>query len=369
MKKGTHEKKHRSLPVRILRFIGILLLIVVLLAVGLVGYLSVTEYKPADTEALTPEGEADGTIGVGDTLKILSWNIGYGALGDNADFFMDGGSMVKTADAERLAANMTALRQTILAESPDIVMLQETDRDSARSGNVDEFAEVKDALKEKTGYQAVFANNFKVVFLPYPIPPIGKVDSGIATYSRYPLQEATRVQLPIPFSWPMRMANLKRCLLVSRVKLEGSDKELVVVNLHLEAYDDGEGKLAQTKMLAELLDAEAAKGNYVIAGGDFNQIFSSADGSAYPVYEGNWVAPEIDVTQFKGQWQFLMDEKTPSCRLLNQPYKDADKNSFQYYLIDGFIVSSNLEVKDFGTLDLGFAASDHNPLTMTLVLK
>ena len=59
--------------------------------------------------------------------------------------------------------------------------------------------------------------------------------------------------------------------------MAGSDKELVIVNVHLEAYDSGEGKEAQTKMLAELLKKEQEAGNYVIAGGDFNQAFSNVD--------------------------------------------------------------------------------------------
>lgn len=45
------------------------------------------------------------------------------------------------------------------------------------------------------------------------------------------------------------------------------------MNLHLEAYDDGEGKEAQTAMLLQILQEEYVKGNYVIAGGDFNQSF------------------------------------------------------------------------------------------------
>lgn len=47
------------------------------------------------------------------------------------------------------------------------------------------------------------------------------------------------------------------------------------------AYDDGEGKLAQTKMLSDLLQKEVEKGNYVIAAGDFNQSFSNVDTGAY----------------------------------------------------------------------------------------
>lgn len=361
------EKKQRSLPVKILRTVGIVLLCVVVLLAGFVGFLSVTEFKPEDVEPLKVEGTAVKTLKIGDSLTVTSWNIGYGALGDNTDFFMDGGTMVKTADEKRLTANLDGIVKTV--GTPDVLFLQETDRDSARSGHIDEYAQVRDSLNADGKYTSAFANNFKTAFVPYPMPPIGKVDSGVATYASFTQESAERVQLPIPFAWPVSMVNLKRCLLVSRVKIEGSEKELVLVNLHLEAYDDGEGKLAQTKMLAELLDKEAEKGNYVIAGGDFNQIFSSADGTAFPLYDGNWVCPEIDVTQFSGDWQFLMDEDTPSCRLLNKPYKDADKSTFQYYMIDGFIVSGNLKVKDFGAVDLGFVCSDHNPLTMTVTLK
>ncbi len=360
------KKKKHSLPVRFLRALGKLLLCVIVLAVGLVAFLSLTEYKPQDRQTLEITGDADAALKVGDTFSVAAWNVGYGALGDNADFFMDGGTMVKTADKDRVEQNLTGILDAIDKMQPDVLLLQEVDVSSTRSQMIDEYARVWEHL---IGYDAAFANNFKVAFLPYPIPPIGKVDSGIATFSSFPVSSAERVQLPIPFSWPMRMANLKRCLLVSRVPISGSDRELVLFNLHLEAYDDGEGKRAQTKMLADLLAAEAADGNYVIAGGDFNQIFSTADGSAFPVQEGNWAANEIDVTQFDGKWKFLMDESVPSCRSLYKPYAGADKASFQYYAIDGFIVSGNLRVESFAAQDLGFVHADHNPVLLQVTMQ
>ena len=122
-------------------------------------------------------------------------------------------------------------------------------------------------------------------------------------------------------------------------------------------------------MLADLLKAEAQKGNYVIAGGDFNQVFSDADTAAVPLYDGNWEAPVIDVSALGDGWTCLMDASTPSCRLLNRPYQGADKDTFQYYIIDGFIVSNNLTVESFETRDLGFVHSDHNPLVLTLKLS
>lgn len=358
-------KKKRGVAAKIFGTIGIILLVAVLLAGGFIGYLSLVEFRPAEIETATVEGTADKRLAVGDSLRIVSWNIGYGALGETADFFMDGGSMVRGESREIVERNMLAIEEEIDALKPDILFLQEIDRNSSRSRYVDEY---KAMTAHLSAYQTAFANNYKVAYVPYPVPPLGKVDSGVATFSSYGMRDAQRVQLPVPFSWPVRIINLKRCLLVSRVPVEGSDKELVLVNLHLEAYDDGEGKLAQTKMLAELLDAEAAKGNYVIAGGDFNQIFSSVDGSKFPIYEGNWQAGRIDVSQFQSDLQFLMDETVPSCRLLDKPYKGEDPDTFQYYLIDGFIVSGNIRVDAFGTQDLGFAASDHNPVLMDVTL-
>ncbi len=365
MKKQPNKRKHRFIRF-FFRLLGTIVLAVILLAAGLLAFLSLTEFKPAEQETTEITGKAKKTLAAGDSLSILTWNIGYGALGDNADFFMDGGKMVRTADVERINSNLEEIVTEILSVKPDVVFLQETDSNSARSYYVDEYAYIQDDLER---YCASFAPNFKVAFLPYPIPPIGKVESGLATFSAFNVTDAQRVQLPVPFTWPMRMANLKRCLLVSRVPIKGSSKELVLVNLHLEAYDDGEGKRAQTKMLADLLAVEAQKGNYVVAGGDFNQIFSSVDASAYPVQKGNWKANTIEESVFSGDWQFLMDPTVPSCRSLYRPYAGTDKASFQYYLIDGFIVSGNCTISSCKAEDLGFTASDHNPVILQIRLE
>ena len=340
--------------------IGFLLLAFILLLV----FLSVTEYKPEEVEPLSINGQAEETVHPGDTIKVLSWNIGYGALGDNADFFMDGGSSVNTADLNRVNENMAAITSFIKEENADLILLQETDISSSRSHKIDESALILDAVSQNGSYTSTFANNFKVAFIPYPIPPIGKVDSGLYSLSRYPVLDASRIKLPNPFSWPIRMANLKRCLSVMRIPVEGTGKELVVVNLHLEAYDSGEGKIAQTNMLNNFLTEEANKGNYVIAAGDFNQTFSNVDTSAYPVQEDKWHCGSIDAADFDDHLILAMDERVPTCRSLDQSYADYadDPATFQYYMIDGMIFSDNINIRTLKTEDLHFKASDHNPV-------
>lgn len=358
--------KKKSVGKRILAFVGILLAAVLTLILLLVAFLSIAEFRPDAIEQVDAEGTAEKTLSVGDTVTVMTWNIGYGVLGEDADFFMDGGTMVRAENRETVLKNMNGIEAEIQKIQPDILLLQETDRGSSRSLKINEYAMLEGDLG---GYVSAFANNYKVAYIPYPMPPLGTVDSGIATFSTFPMQDNERVQLPVPFSWPVRTINLKRCLLISRIPINGSERELVIVNLHLEAYDEGEGKLPQTKMLADLLKEEAEKGNYVIAGGDFNQVFSSVNTDAVPLYEGNWEAPEIDVRQFGEHFSFLMDETVPSCRLLNMPYRNADRSTFQYYIIDGFIVSDNLVIETVEAQDIGFVYADHNPVVLKVTLR
>ena len=359
------ENRKRNPIKTILKVILIIILILVVLVSALIVFLSVTEYKPEEKEPLSILGDSDLSVPTGEKIKILSWNVGYCALGDNADFFMDGGKSVYSSSKDRVEENLDAIISFIRSENPDLIVLQETDVNSDRSYHINEVESIRDAFD---GYSSTFSYNFKVSFLPYPIPPMGKIGSGILTLSDYRIESAERIQLPVPFKWPVSMINLKRCLEINRLPVEGKDCDLILINLHLEAYDDGEGKIAQTSALKEILEEEYKKGNYVIAAGDFNQIFSSEDPGKFKTFENKWMPGTIDVSAFNDGWQFLMDEKVPSCRSLDQPYENAEKEEFQYYLIDGFIVSGNVNIESYETKDLGFINSDHNPVLMEITL-
>lgn len=338
-------------------------------ALILILVLTVTEYRPAETEPVAHYGRAEKKLHIGDSVNVLVWNIGFGALGDNADFFMDGGTMVKPSTKERVEENIASITDLLAEEAADLVLLQEVDEDTTHSYYLDERTMIALGMNQAgLSYENRMAYNFKVLFVPYPIPPIGKEQSGIVTFSAYPASDAKRISLPCPFSYPVRLANLKRCLLVNRIPIEDTDRELVVINLHLEAYDDGTGKEAQTRVLAQLFEEEVKKGNYVIAGGDFNQTFDTVDLSMYPHQNEDLWEPGIIQTGAFSDVQCLMDTSVPTCRSLDRPYDRSDE-SFQYYMIDGFLVSSNLKVEHMETVDLGFRNSDHNPLRLQVTVE
>ena len=347
-----------------------ILLLIVLLAVlavgGLVGWLSATEYKPASIEALKPlRSDAADKLKPGEELNILSWNIGYAGLGAGSDFVMDGGEHMRAADKATVQKYLAGIEATVRGGDYDLVLLQEVDTNSTRTYSINEA----EALASGDAY---FALNYSCGFVPNPstylIDPMGKVNSGLLTISNYEIESAERHSLPCPFSWPLRIMNLKRCLLVSRLPVEGSDKELVLVNLHLEAYDEGEGKIAQTKQLMGFLEEEYLKGNYVIAGGDFNQIFPNGLEAWPNEHPENWIPGILEESSLPEGFVYVYDLQTPSCRLLNQPYDPSDTVNTQYYVIDGLIVSPNARVSEYETLDLGFENSDHNPVRMTVTL-
>jgi endonuclease/exonuclease/phosphatase family metal-dependent hydrolase len=216
----------------------------------------------------------------------------------------------------------------------------------------------------------MYAVNYKAPFVPYPIPPFGKMDTGIYTASAFRCQRADRVQLPIPFKWPVSTVNFKRCLLVTRVRLSGSEKYLVLINLHLEGYDveGGKGRTAQTKKLLEIMQKEYDEGNYVIVGGDFNQTFTNVDTTDYRVYEDTWQPSVLDSDEFEPDFTPEMDPTVPTCRSLDKPY-DAANDEHQFYVIDGFIYSDNVKLKSMETKNYGFVYSDHNPVVAEFVLK
>ncbi len=331
----------------------------VLLALCLVLVLTVTEFRPAPVEELAlSSAERQPSLEPGQSLTLLSWNIGYGGLGAESDFFMDGGTQVRAADEQTVRRYLSGISQTINDSWADLVMLQEVDVDSARSYGIDQAAALAGGLPY------VHAQNYSCLFVPYPWPPIGRVHSGLMTSGGLAIDSAERIALPCPFSWPVSAANLKRCLLVSTLPIRDSDAKLVLVNLHLEAYDDGEGKKAQTEQLRGFIQAEYEKGNYVIAGGDFNQIFPGSL-ERYPNAHPELWEPGVLEDDLLGEgWQFAYDLSVPSCRLLNQPYDPSDTANTQHYVIDGFILSPNVRLESVETLDLGFANSDHNPVRL-----
>ena len=363
---------------------GLLLCLAALLFGGLFAFLTVAEYRPAAVEPVQVEifAPTDGPqfsdarqpvpppplprLQTGVPFSLLSWNIGYASLDASQDFIMDGGKSVRPATSENVMRNIDGIAETIASAGSDVVLVQEVDTASKRSYYVNQTIRLAGAF----GGSSAFALNFRCPFVPIPFPEfIGRVSSGLLTLSKFETTGAVRISLPNPFAWPVRTANLKRCLLVSRLPLAGSSAELVLVNLHLEAYDSSGGREAQTKALLDFLYGEYAKGNYCIAGGDFNQNFPGIDPDRFAIKNSEFFVPgKLSPTLLAPLWRFAADLHTPSARLLNEPYSGKPEET-QLYVIDGFVISPNVKLVSARTIDMGFKYSDHQPVKIDVLLE
>lgn len=367
------------------RFIKILLIacsIIIVFLIGFIVTLQIFEFRPADLKTLEIQQASQQTkIDSGQTITLVTFNTGYASLSQTEDFVMDGGVKAKMDSKEEVQVNINGISTILLRENADIYLLQEVDTDSKRSYEINQYEIYQSILDMNNAY----AYNYRSIFVPFPLNPsqmMGKVNSGITTFSKFQVDDATRIQLPGSFSWPVRLANLKRALLITRLPIEGSDKELVVINAHLSAYDDGDMRIQELAALQTLVDEAYNDGHYVIVGGDFNQSFPGAlslyeDQENYqytPAYElieeDLWEAFPLNPTWFnENNYQLISDALIPSCRLLHQPYDTTNHDNNQYYLIDGFITSENIQVISYETLDEDFMYSDHNPVKITIKLN
>ena len=354
-----------SKPLRtILLALGIITASAILSVMGFVVFLSVTEFSPPMKLSPVIHGNGRPMDPAQREFTFLTWNIGYAGLGKEMDFFYDGGKQVRPGK-EQCKGYFDGIRNLLQSrDTADFIFLQETDVHSKRSWYRDEFSEISGILP---GFFNVFAPNYDCRFVPVPLTdPMGRVVSGLACFLRPEPGNAGIHYFTGTVPWPKRLVYLKRCYLLFRFKLD-SGKELVIINTHNSAYDST-GALRRNELaaLGLVMNAEYGKGNYVVAGGDWNN--NPRGFSPSTVRSGDAVVPiepEIDPSFVPG-WQFVFDSARPTNRNVDMPYaKGVTKTT----IIDFFVVSPNVEVTHIETIPAGFAFSDHQPVEVRVRLK
>ena len=344
--------------------IGIIIVIIIIFLIGFL-ILAFSEYFPEDRESLQIEGESTKTLKIGETAKIITYNLGYLSLDNTQDFFMDGGKSVRPQNATNVTKNLAAIKNFMQIQDADIYLFQEVDTKAKRSYNINEY----NGIKEDFSGTSSFAYMFNSLYIPYPIfNTVGHVESGVVTLNKYNVKESTRISLPSAYSWPKRAVMYKNCLLEQRIIIDGSDKELVIYNVHLDAYGAEDGKTEQLDVLINLMTEEYQKGNYVIAGGDFNQTFPGVDLEKFPIIDDdNYVPIQIQDNYLPDGWKYAVDYERPTARLLNEEYSGTYENT-QLYIIDGYILSPNVECESVETIENNFSYSDHHPVKLSIKL-
>ncbi|MEW6622831.1 MAG: endonuclease/exonuclease/phosphatase family protein [Bacillota bacterium] len=328
-------------------------------------YMIVTDYRPPAELNVDMENNQELVLERGVPFSLTTFNIGYCGLDKNQDFFMDGGTMSRSSSREQTLVNLSGILEFLQRENSDFLLLQEIDIKSSRSYDINQYEAIQGAFGD---YGSLFALNYLVKWVPVPVMrPMGYVKSGIGLFSRYKIDSSRRYQLPGSEAWPRQLFDLDRCMTKSVIPVEDGNK-LVLVNLHLSAYDKG-GRVReqQLKFLKEYIQQNYEKGYYVIIGGDWNHLLAP-DRLEEPGVNENWpewlvMLPE-DFTPQGFQW--VVDESVKTVRDNKTRYIEGETFTA---IIDGFLVSPNIEILDVHGHDLGFEHSDHNPVTCVLRLK
>ncbi|BBP57166.1 endonuclease/exonuclease/phosphatase family protein [Pseudomonas sp. St316] len=254
---------------RLLRYTLLgLLLILSLAALSIYGL----TWRPQPRETVPVSCTANAAPLVpGQALKVMTWNVQFLA-GKRYVFWHDlAQGNDESPTLEDMAFSLDEVARVIRDEQPDVVLLQELDKGAKASDYQDQLKLLQERLADLYPC-GTSAFDWKADFVPDP-HIFGSVGRQLATLSRYRIDHAERVQLPVADThFISRQFQPKNALLVSYLPLSGGG-QLAVLNTHLERASEPDETLPkQITAVAKALDKFESAGTPWLIGGDFNLL-------------------------------------------------------------------------------------------------
>lgn len=255
-----------------------------------------------------------------DVIRVVSWNIARGSRLDGVTEFL-------------------------LNSKADLIILQESDRNSRRTSH----RNIAKELSQQLGMNYVFGIEFQELSQGSHQSP---AYHGQATLSRWPISKAHILRFQRqskfwhPYWWVPKLAFLQRRLggrMALRTDVSIGNRTLVVYNLHLESRGNDSLRCAQ---LIELLDDanRCSRNLTVIAAGDFNFDITQPESSS-----------AIANASFYNPFAGVGIQTT-------RPQRFGQSKAVDWILIRGLLRAASPQVHR------SIAASDHYPLSIQLHL-
>lgn len=298
------------------------------------------------TYADTPEPP-----GTQEIFTIMTYNIGYLSG-------MTNNQPVKRPDKAFFDKNMETFLQLLEEIQPDIIGFQEIDFHSKRSHYVNQL----ETIAEKAQYKyAAKAINWDRRYMPFPYwPPslhFGRILSGQAVLSRWPILSTERIVLSKPKSTPFYYNAFYLDRLIQVVKIKIGSKNLIILNVHLDAIDR-ETRENQANRLLDIY--RSYKDDYpVLLVGDFNSIPPDAPRKKD--------FPDEPVTDFRNDRtiQFFLED--PGLKAANTTTFTFPTDSPTRQL--DYIFYTHDKIQLIKVFVPTIASSDHLPTVMQFSLK
>jgi endonuclease/exonuclease/phosphatase family metal-dependent hydrolase len=208
-------------------------------------------------------------------IRVMTWNIRFGA--GRIPWFGDacGNRVILTAD--EVYGSMQSIVDKINEVKPDVLLLQEVDINSKRSGYINEL---QDIIDNTYFNYAVSGYQWKAQFIPSD--GLGRIEEANVILSRWKISDAQRIQLAIRTDQDelTRYFYERCCIVTGRIEVPRVNN-LYALNIHASAFATDDTKEKHFLRFKEVLDQINNKGAWFVAGGDMNTVPPGSDSTDY----------------------------------------------------------------------------------------
>ena len=204
----------------------------------------------------------------GEPIKVVTWNMRFGS--GRFEWFLDSCGDKALADYDSIEIIMEKIADTLNRMNADIVLLQEVDIESKRSAYLDQTQYLLDHTYLNYG---AYASMSEVDFAP--TDGLGRVNTGNAILSKFPITEAERIQLRLRTDQDAltKYFYAKRNIIKANIPaLQQNGKKLFAVNIHATAFATDDTKLRHIEKYIEVLGKINDVGDHFVTGGDLNSV-------------------------------------------------------------------------------------------------
>lgn len=322
-------------------------------------------------------------------LKIMTWNIRFGA--GRMPWFGDSCGENVIIQSSAVIDTLSKIAEFIVDENPDILLLQEVDVSSKRTGYIDQVQWLLDNTDFNYG---VYASMWQGDLIPSD--GLGKVDAGNAILSKWPLKNAERIQLPLRGDQDglTQYFYLRRNILTASVSInENLDIEALCTHTtafatddtkkkHLEKFHEELSKIGDDKIFVAGGDLNALTSAYVGNDRDYCSVDKCAEDDCDGDYKNNEIYQGSYFNHLDGEEDFL----TPLYENFNAAVPLINTNTSEHFTHSTWVTSETFSDSDgpynrkldyiFSSHSLqstithqdAFNLSDHAPISTVLEL-
>jgi len=200
------------------------------------------------------------------TLQVMTWNIRFGI--GRLPFFGDSCGDRSIFTENEVMTTLDSIVAKINSLDPDIVLFQEIDIESKRTAYIDQVQWILDHTNLNYG---AFASMWKSQVIPSD--GIGRIDAGNAVLSKWKIERADRIQLPLRGDQDglTQLFYLRRNILKAKITTPNQDSFYAVVT-HSTAFATDNTKQKHIDSFIDELEKLDNSNSFFIAGGDLNSI-------------------------------------------------------------------------------------------------